>query len=80
MKRQDLEAIQAYIDLHRTTAAPYDLVMTGTTRGDDAPKARKIVSSLAAGGLTWWLEGLYTRRDSLDAMRERIRQGPPRIE
>lgn len=80
MKPQDLQAIRAYIDDHRTTADPYDLVMTGTTRGDDSPKARKVVSSLAAGGLTWWLEGLYARRDSLEAMRERIRQGPPPIE
>ncbi|MHB8596483.1 MAG: hypothetical protein ACYDER_06695 [Ktedonobacteraceae bacterium] len=29
-------------------------------------------------GVTWWLESLFTERNSLEAMRRRILQGPPR--
>ena len=29
-------------------------------------------------GLTWWLESLFRWRNSIEAMRQRIRQGPPR--
>jgi alkanesulfonate monooxygenase SsuD/methylene tetrahydromethanopterin reductase-like flavin-dependent oxidoreductase (luciferase family) len=80
MKRKDLEAIREYIAENRTATAPFDVVVTGSTPGDDMAKGRKTVASFAAGGMTWWLEGLYARRDSFDAMRSRIRQGPPRIE
>jgi hypothetical protein len=80
MRGKDLDEIRAYIEAHRTTSAPFDLVMMGYTPGDDPIKAREIVAPYARAGLTWWLESLYGQRNALDAMRERIRQGPPKIE
>lgn len=77
MKKADLAAIRAYIQQHRTSDAPFDLVMMGYTLGDDPEKAHKTIAPFAASGLTWWLESLFRQKDSLAAMRARIRQGPP---
>jgi alkanesulfonate monooxygenase SsuD/methylene tetrahydromethanopterin reductase-like flavin-dependent oxidoreductase (luciferase family) len=79
MRKKDLEDIRAYIQQHRTATTPFDLVMMGYTPGDDSAKARKIIAPYQAGGLTWWLESLFRVHDSLAAMRQRIRQGPPRV-
>jgi hypothetical protein len=75
-----LEDIRSYIQQHRTSAAPFDLVMIGYTPGDDRGKAQKVIAPYSAGGLTWWLESLFRVHDSIAAMRRRIRQGPPKIE
>lgn len=80
MRGKDLEDIRAYINEQRTDSTPFEMVMMGYTPDDDPMKARKIVAPYAAAGLTWWLESLYGRRDSLAAMRARIQQGPPRVE
>jgi len=53
--------------------------MMGYTPGDDLAKARKMIAPYQAGGLTWWLESLFRVHDSNAAMRQRIRQGPPRV-
>lgn len=80
MKKKDLEEISAYIQEYRVTKAPFDLVMMGYTPGHDPDKARKIIATYQAGGLTWWLESLFQVHDSIAAMRQRIRQGPPEVE
>jgi alkanesulfonate monooxygenase SsuD/methylene tetrahydromethanopterin reductase-like flavin-dependent oxidoreductase (luciferase family) len=77
MRRRDLEEIRAYVLQHRRSTAPFDLVMTGRTPGDDRDKALKVIAPYKAAGLTWWLESLYRVHDSIAGMRRRIRQGPP---
>ena len=77
---QILRQIGAYILQHRTNPAPFDLVIMGSTPGNDPKAARKKLASYADTGLTWWLETLFRWRNSADAMRQRIRQGPPRFE
>lgn len=76
MTGKDLQDIRAYIAAHRTATTPFDLVMMGSTPGDDPAKARKIVAPYVVAGLTWWLESLYRQRNSYEAMLARIRQGP----
>jgi hypothetical protein len=78
MRKRDLEEIQAYIQQYRPITTPFDLVMMGYTPGDDPDKARRIIAPYRAVGLTWWLESLFRERDSIQAMRKRIHQGPPR--
>jgi hypothetical protein len=73
-----LNAIKAYIDEHRQSQAPFDLVITGVTSGNDLKAGRKRIAGYTGTGLTWWMESLYRWRNSIDAMRQRIRQGPPR--
>lgn len=76
----DYTAIASYIKEERTAETPFDIVKIGATPGDNSAKASKIVDAYASVGVTWWLESLFTRRDSCEKMRERIRQGPPRKE
>ncbi len=75
-----LKEIWSYIQQHRQSGAPFDLVIMGTTPGDDPKAASKKLAGYAGTGLTWWMETLYRWRDSVDQMRRRIRQGPPCME
>lgn len=82
MKPDDLRAMKAYIDENRTLTTPFNIVMEGETPGDDAEKAASIVRPLAEAGVTWWLEAVWGTPETqggLEGMRERMRQGPPRI-
>ncbi|KAB8141652.1 LLM class flavin-dependent oxidoreductase [Chloroflexia bacterium SDU3-3] len=68
------------------TPAP-DLVCMGVTPGACPAEAAPIVAWRAALGATWWLECIAPFRMGvgfdepwpLDALRERVRQGPPRL-
>ena len=73
----DISEITAFVQEHRSTEAPFDIVKIGSTPGNNPAKAQKIVAPFAAAGATWWLESLFTERNSLEEMRQRIRQGPP---
>jgi len=79
MRKKDLVEIRDYIQAHRTVRGPFDFVLAGNTPGSDSAKARKIISPFVDAGLTWWLESLFGRRNSVEAMRVRIRQGPPKL-
>ena len=58
---------------------PFDLVAGGSTPGDLA-KARDIVGPLAEAGATWWDERFpISQLARSEAVRARIRQGPPRV-
>jgi alkanesulfonate monooxygenase SsuD/methylene tetrahydromethanopterin reductase-like flavin-dependent oxidoreductase (luciferase family) len=72
--------IRAYIDQHRQSLSPYDIVIMGGTPGNDAKAAHKRVAAYQGTGLTWWLESLFRWRNSIEGMRQRIRQGPPRLD
>lgn len=77
----DVENLKAYIAGQRTTDAPFDIVIGGQTAGGDPAQAAVLVSSFARAGATWWLEsaGAWPETLSLDVIRARIRQGPPRM-
>jgi alkanesulfonate monooxygenase SsuD/methylene tetrahydromethanopterin reductase-like flavin-dependent oxidoreductase (luciferase family) len=75
-----LKEIHAYIEENRESGVPFDLVIMGATPGNDPKAARKRLSGYTGTGLTWWLESLFRWRNSIEGMRRRIRQGPPRIE
>jgi alkanesulfonate monooxygenase SsuD/methylene tetrahydromethanopterin reductase-like flavin-dependent oxidoreductase (luciferase family) len=73
----DLRDMKAYIDEHRTADTPFDIVVEGETPGDDANQADAIIRPYAEAGATWWIEARWTA-PSLDVVRERLHQGPPR--
>ena len=63
---------------------PFEVVHSGITRGMDAAYDREVVAAYQQVGVTWWVEkilpelwGSWTNWP-LEAMRTRIRQGPPR--
>jgi alkanesulfonate monooxygenase SsuD/methylene tetrahydromethanopterin reductase-like flavin-dependent oxidoreductase (luciferase family) len=74
-----LREIRDYIQQHRPSGNPFDLVIMGTTPGDDPKAARKKLAAYTDSGLTWWMETLYRWRNSIEDMRRRIRQGPPQV-
>src|SRR3989440_7898161 len=63
---------------------PFEFVHSGITGGIDATLDREVVATYQQVGVTWWVEkilpelwGSWTEWP-LEAMRSRIRQGPPR--
>jgi alkanesulfonate monooxygenase SsuD/methylene tetrahydromethanopterin reductase-like flavin-dependent oxidoreductase (luciferase family) len=82
---QQVKDIVAYIKRFRTDEAPFDVAHSGFTSGNDAARAAEQVAPYAAAGVTWWLENVNPWRFGWDmegswpveAMRERILQGPP---
>lgn len=74
---QDLRAMKAFIDANRTETTPFDIVVEGTTPGDDHAAATAVIRPWAEAGATWWIEALWETPD-LDPVRARLRQGPPR--
>jgi len=79
----DVKTIVDYIRVHRTSGGPFDVSHFGRTPGDDPARAADIIGAYAEAGVTWWHEDATPLRfaqsalPALDAIRERIRQGPP---
>jgi hypothetical protein len=72
---EDLRTMKAWIDEHRTETTPFDIVMEGSTPGDDPSTAAAIVRSWRDAGATWWLESMWTTSD-IESVRRRVAQGP----
>jgi alkanesulfonate monooxygenase SsuD/methylene tetrahydromethanopterin reductase-like flavin-dependent oxidoreductase (luciferase family) len=56
---------------------PFDLVIQGFTGGIDAAADEAVVAPYREAGATWWLELLTEWQGDLDAIRARVRRGPP---
>jgi hypothetical protein len=63
---------------------PFEVVHLGITAGTDAAHDREVVAAYQQVGVTWWVEKILPELQgswanwALEAMRMRIRQGPPR--
>jgi alkanesulfonate monooxygenase SsuD/methylene tetrahydromethanopterin reductase-like flavin-dependent oxidoreductase (luciferase family) len=75
----DLREVLAYIKSQRGGLESFDSAVIGWTVSKDPKKNSRKIWPYVEAGMTWWLESLYTKRDSPDGMRERIRKGPPRL-
>lgn len=79
----EVRAMRALADAHRPEGALYDIVVEGSTPGDDPRQAAAIVRPLADAGATWWLEAVwqqfYALPGEVDGMLLRIRQGPVQL-
>ena len=80
----------AYVQAHRTSTGPFEAVHSGTTPGDNLTQAAETVRSYADSGVTWWIEPVDPWRfgwsfevpwapEATILIRERVRQGPPRV-
>jgi alkanesulfonate monooxygenase SsuD/methylene tetrahydromethanopterin reductase-like flavin-dependent oxidoreductase (luciferase family) len=79
----DIRAIRDFVAANRTLTTPFDIVMEGETPGDDPARAKEIAVGWAGAGATWWIESrweLPRDADGLRIVRERILQGPPKID
>jgi probable F420-dependent oxidoreductase len=76
---QEVRDMVAYIMSQRTSSAPFEVAHGGKTTGTDHDADAAEVRAYADAGVTWWLEDLNPWRGSLEAMKGRIGNGPPRI-
>jgi hypothetical protein len=76
----DIRAIKQFILEQRSATTPYNIVMEGETPGHDTAKARAIVQPFIEAGATWWLESMWWDNITVEIIRKRIRQGPPRVD
>lgn len=79
----DMREIVLYVSSQPEYATPFEIVHSGITEGRDAAHDRDIVAEYQQVGVTWWVEKILPERWGswtdwpLEAMRARIRQGPP---
>lgn len=79
-KPEDIRETLAYVKKQRKSGRDsFDVAVVGWTTGINRKNNAAKVDSFAEAGATWWLESLYTARDSPGKMRKRIRQGPPKL-
>ena len=79
----DIRAIKAFVEANRAEPGPFDIVMEGETPGDNADQAAAIAGKWADAGATWWVETrweLPRDAEGLKLVRERVLQGPPRVD
>ena len=67
----------AWITDHRTSAAPFDIVVEGTTT---TAADTGYVQQAADAGATWFIESRWSESETPTSLLERIRLGPPRVE
>jgi alkanesulfonate monooxygenase SsuD/methylene tetrahydromethanopterin reductase-like flavin-dependent oxidoreductase (luciferase family) len=70
----DLHEAVAYVRSQRQDDAALDVAFAGVS---EAATAATVIQPYAQAGATWWLEGIWVERGGVEAMRERIQQGPP---
>lgn len=87
-----LAEMGAYIKQHRTSDAPFEMLVVGATSGEDAVADEAIVAPYEAAGATWWMEDVAMWRFRpwepwkqqepyvwpVEEIEARIRLGPPR--
>ncbi len=75
----DVRAMKSWVAEHRTASTPFDIIREGRTPGDDPAAAAAIVGPFVEAGITWWLDAMWEAPNTLEDVRARIRQGPPRV-
>ena len=77
----ELRELVSFVEAERSSDSPYDVVVEGLTPEHDDTEAREYTKALADAGVTWYLDGvwvyLYETPGRADAIRRRIRKGPP---
>lgn len=80
MQPDDIREMLTYIRQFRTSDEPFDVLAYGNTNGVDPQKDRDMITPFAEAGATWWQESFAgSDAEELEAVRTRIRQGPPRL-
>jgi alkanesulfonate monooxygenase SsuD/methylene tetrahydromethanopterin reductase-like flavin-dependent oxidoreductase (luciferase family) len=73
-----LRQIVSVVHDHGASSGDFVVTLAGQTPGEDPDESARIVASYAEAGLTWWQEAPVGMGGSIEDMRRRIRQGPPR--
>ena len=78
MTAPEIREVKQYVEEHREHDSPFDIIAGGETSGTNRDSAAKKVRGFIKAGATWWLESKWTF--SFDELRERVKQGPPRVD
>jgi len=87
---EEWRELLAYILKYRPGTTSFDAVHSGATPGDDPARAAATIKPYEDAGVTWWIEPVDPFRfgwsyevpwepEATVLMRERVRQGPPRV-
>lgn len=76
LSHDDVADLKNLIGAQGSTRDDYDIATHGESSGPD-DNARS--TDIADAGVTWWIEAGSTFSHTLDQVKERIRQGPPKI-
>jgi len=74
----DIRAMKKYVEEHRSSTTPFDIVWEGRTPGEDLEKSIAIVRRWEEAGINWWMEAMWESDVTREDVRRRIEQGPPR--
>ena len=76
---EGLAAAVDYTREHRPAdGGPFDVALESSSAGEDRAAEAARAADYERAGLTWWVEALGWFRGPLEAMRDRVRRGPPR--
>lgn len=75
----DLEEILSYVYEQRASQVPVEVAIIGTRKSlkYGAATGSKRLLQLEEQGATWWLQSLFTERNSTEKLRTQIKEGPP---
>lgn len=71
MPLEDLRAIVSYVSEQRESKQPFDVVLLGSTTGEERERYAEIFAEYASEGLTWRLEGIHGWRAPFEERRYR---------
>jgi hypothetical protein len=74
---EKVREMRAHVD-EQKPGEPFDIVIEGTTPGEDPERGADEVRPYAEAGATWWLESMWEGPNSPGELRNRIRGGPPK--
>ena len=80
---QEMREIADYVANQPGYTSSFEIVHMGISGGTDAEYDREVIRAYQQAGVTWWVEKILPERWGswsnwpLEAMRARIRQGPP---
>ena len=69
----------AFIKSVRASDAPFEVIQSGSTTGENPEQDRATIASYEEAGATWWFESRVPWRTSVEQLRQRIRLGPPQL-
>jgi alkanesulfonate monooxygenase SsuD/methylene tetrahydromethanopterin reductase-like flavin-dependent oxidoreductase (luciferase family) len=78
MTPEDVRALKAFVESHRTATTPYDIMVGGRARASDWEQERRHIRAVAEAGATWWME--FIEPTTLDKTCEGVARGPLRID
>lgn len=73
---EHVREVKSYVDKNRKLKSPFDIIVEGTSPGDDPEAAAEMVQPWVEAGATWWIESMWGEKDPA-VWRERLQGGPP---